>query len=117
MDPVLLNCTSTNTQYRPLLSWVLNGRSAPSNYVIKYDRRSVGLRFLARPDLFQRGVIQATCITSLGAQHKRSSEVTLPNRDYLSAQEYYYNAGGTRGVRQCVVWWSALTSLLSLLYY
>nr|XP_053654162.1 uncharacterized protein LOC128703489 [Cherax quadricarinatus] len=96
LDVVSLNCTSANTQYLPSLSWLLNDRPAPPSYVVKYqDKRTVGLRFLARPDLFQEGVIRVTCATTLGSHHKRDTQVTLPNTDYLSAQEYYYNAGSS----------------------
>ncbi|XP_071523301.1 uncharacterized protein [Panulirus ornatus] len=95
LDIVDLNCSSANTQYLPLLSWHLNGRPAPSTYLVKgSDRRTLGLRFQARADLFHRGVIRAACVTSLGSHHSRSPEVILRDPDYLSAQEYYYNTGG-----------------------
>ncbi|XP_066978353.1 uncharacterized protein [Macrobrachium rosenbergii] len=97
-DLVSLNCSSTNKEYTPDIAWKVNGHRASSNYVLKYeDRRSVGLHFRAVDDLFRRGVIEVTCVTSMGAYHTRSRKVHLTNRDYLSAQGYYYNSGLKRG--------------------
>ncbi|XP_069160904.1 uncharacterized protein [Procambarus clarkii] len=94
LDVVNLNCSSANTQYLALISWVVNGRPAPS-----------------------RGVIHAACVTLLGDQHKRSTEVTLLNPDHLSAQEYYYNAGCERGCGSGWLWCSAFCLLLPCLLH
>ncbi|XP_069159562.1 uncharacterized protein [Procambarus clarkii] len=93
MEFITLNCTAMNTEYIPAISWVINGRPAHADNVRQVENRTVGLFFQARDDLFQRGVITVSCFTSLGTKHVKSTQIQLPNRDYLSAQEYYYNAG------------------------
>ncbi|XP_071522320.1 uncharacterized protein [Panulirus ornatus] len=94
-DFVSLNCSSSNSQYVPALSWLLNGHPVPQRYLIpQVGGRSLGLLVQATLDLFKHGVIAVTCVSSLGSTHTRETQVSLPNRDHLTAQEYYYNAGG-----------------------
>ncbi|XP_071533940.1 uncharacterized protein [Panulirus ornatus] len=92
-DYVSLNCTSLNTEYLPQLSWVINGRPAHQSYVRQVEQGTISLFFQARSDLFERGVIAVSCVTSLDNHHRRSTQVQLSNRDYLSAEEYYFNTG------------------------
>ncbi|XP_053654364.2 uncharacterized protein [Cherax quadricarinatus] len=93
-DSVLLNCSSTNTQYLPVLSWTLNDTPVSKRHVRSYEGgRILGLQLQVSRDLFQQGVISLTCTSTLGSLHTRSTQVTLPNPDYLHAEEYYYNAG------------------------
>lgn len=100
-DTVSLTCTAANTQYLPLLSWRVNGDSAPQEYVVKsLDRRASGLRFVARPDLFVRGVITVTCLASFGGRHLQASEVKLTNAQYRGTHDFYFNAGAAVSGRE-----------------
>ncbi|XP_047482679.1 uncharacterized protein LOC125034775 [Penaeus chinensis] len=96
LEFVNLNCSSMNTEYYPDFSWDINGSPADPSFVQFHDRRTSGLTFQARRDLFQRGVIRVTCQVSLGKHHSDRADVELTNRDYLSAQEYHFNAGERR---------------------
>ncbi|KAK8727327.1 hypothetical protein OTU49_009817, partial [Cherax quadricarinatus] len=88
-DSVLLNCSSTNTQYLPVLSWTLNDTPVSKRHVRSYEGgRILGLQLQVSRDLFQQGVISLTCTSTLGSLHTRSTQVTLPNPDYLHAEEY-----------------------------
>ncbi|XP_069159657.1 uncharacterized protein [Procambarus clarkii] len=96
-DMVSLNCSSSNTQYVPVLSWSLNGRPVLKRYLRSYaEGRTVGLYLQASGDLFQHGVINVACISSLGAHHSRLTQVELPSSDFLNAQGYYLNTGVCR---------------------
>ncbi|XP_042877523.1 uncharacterized protein LOC122256708 [Penaeus japonicus] len=101
LDHVKLNCSSMNTEYYPDFSWDINGSPADPSFVQYHDRRTIGLNFQARHDLFRRGVITVTCKVSLGKHHSDRAVVELTNRDYLSAQEYHFNTGERRVPAAC----------------
>ncbi|XP_069936843.1 uncharacterized protein [Cherax quadricarinatus] len=103
-----------NTEYIPRVSWLINDRPAHSSYVRQVNQRTVGLVFQARDDYFQRGVITVSCVTSLGNKHVKATQVQLPNRSYLSAQEYYHNAGQKKTGSGCPL---AALLILKCFYY
>ncbi|XP_045126113.1 uncharacterized protein LOC123513195 [Portunus trituberculatus] len=98
LETVSLTCTATNKQYLPLLSWRINGNPVPQEYVINYsDRHALDLRFVARSDLFVRGVITVTCLASFGGRHLQAAEETLANAHYRGTHDFYYNGGTASG--------------------
>ncbi|XP_050740609.1 uncharacterized protein LOC127010457 [Eriocheir sinensis] len=93
LDYVTLNCSSLNTEYRPELTWLINGHPANQSLVRQVDSRTYALMFQVRPEHFRRGEINVECMTSLGREHQQSAVVQLPNRDGPSVKGYFYNTG------------------------
>ncbi|XP_018020113.2 hemicentin-2, partial [Hyalella azteca] len=44
LDPVTLNCTATNAEYNPTLTWTLNGRPARPRQLVAPDNTTLTLR-------------------------------------------------------------------------
>ncbi|XP_063871477.1 uncharacterized protein LOC135106409 [Scylla paramamosain] len=87
-DDIYLNCSSTNTQYLPTLTWLVNGHPADQKYLMRYPvGKSLGLHLPITFDLFRGGVISASCVSSLGDTHFRSTNVTLLGRGSLATAE------------------------------
>ncbi|XP_068241195.1 uncharacterized protein [Palaemon carinicauda] len=97
-DPVSLNCTSADQEYVPDLTWKINGHPAHQNYLSLFNGRTLGLNFIARSEDFHRGMISVTCTSHIGINHERSTTKELRSLNYLTAEEYHYNAGERRAL-------------------
>ncbi|XP_064119838.1 uncharacterized protein LOC135224606 isoform X2 [Macrobrachium nipponense] len=90
---VSLNCTSANQEYDPDLTWKINGHPAHQKFVSRSSAHTMGLRFQARSEYFHRGMILVSCTSHFGSSHERTTTKELRSPNYLTAQEYHYNAG------------------------
>ncbi|XP_045110322.1 cell adhesion molecule 2-like isoform X1 [Portunus trituberculatus] len=107
-DIVRINCTSAPSKPAATLTWYINDRVAPEQYLMRYlpymdheglETTTLGLHFHATHDHFPRNVMSLRCTASIGFFYNKTEETALEtHRPALSLQsrEHFYDSLGAR---------------------